>query len=159
MKEKVKRRNFHLTQVELGELKSKIKFVVEQEDLLLGLEANSISDFETKINALTKFTNPMASANAFGKEAEYKRLLELETLIDGKLSSKDLTKTKELKPPIIEKIIDKHTEFYTETELATKQTLQDLMLTYNSLSLEDRKHIGYNRANELAFNIYSELRF
>ena len=159
MKEKVKRRNFHLTQVELGELKSKIKFVVEQEDLLLGLEANSISDFETKINALTKFTNPMASANAFGKEAEYKRLLELETLIDGKLSSKDLTKTKELKPPIIEKIIDKHTEFYTEDEQATKKTIETIMQTFNGLSIENRKQVVFNRSGELSYTPFSELRF
>jgi hypothetical protein len=33
------------------------------------------------------------------------------------------------------------------------------MQTYNSLSLENRQHIAFNRSNELAFNIYSELRF
>ena len=96
-----KRTNGHYIQVEIEQLKSKIPFVVEMEDLLLQLEADSIADFETKINALTKFTNPMASANAFGKEPEYKRLLELETLIDGKLSSGDLNKSKDLQSYLI----------------------------------------------------------
>jgi len=156
---KVKRKNGHLIQVELEQLKKVVPLLVEQEDLLLQLEANSIEDFEKNINELTGFTNAIVSANAFGKEAEYKRLLELETLINGKLSSKDLMKSKELKSAVIAKVIDKHTEFYTPAELSAKKTLQDLMQTYNSLSLENRQHIAFNRSNELAFNIYSELRF
>ena len=156
---KVKRKNGHLIQVELEQLKKVVPLLVEQEDLLLQLEANSIEDFEKNINELTGFTNATVSANAFGKEAEYKRLLELETLIDGKLSSKDLTKSKDLKSAVITKVIDKHTEYYTPAELTAKKTLQDLMQTYNSLSLENRQHIAFNRSNELAFNIYSELRF
>jgi hypothetical protein len=154
-----KRENGHLIQVELEQLKKVVPLLVEMEDLLLQLEADSISDFETQINKLTNFTNATVSANAFGKEAEYKRLLELETLIDGKLSFKDLMKSKELKSSVIASVIDKHTEYYTPAELTAKKTLQDLMQTYNSLSLENRKHIAFNRSNELAFNIYSELRF
>ena len=156
---KVKRKNGHLIQVELEQLKKVVPLLVEQEDLLLQLEANSIEDFEKNINALTGFTNATVSANAFGKEAEYKRLLELETLIDGKLSSKDLTKSKDLKSAVIAKIIDKHTEFYTPAELSAKKTLEDLMQTYNSLSIENRKQIGFNYSNELLYTPFSELRF
>ena len=156
---KVKRKKDYEIQVELDQLKSKIPLVVEMEDLLLQLEANSISDFETKINALTKFTNPMASANAFGKEPEYKRLLELETLIDGKLSSGDLNKSKELKSALISGVIDKHTEYYSPAELTTKKTLEKLMQDFNKLSTENRQHIGFNRNSELAWTMYSELRF
>ena len=160
MKNKVKKRtNGHYIQIEMEQLKSKIPLVVEMEDLLLQLEANSISDFETKINALTKFTNPMASANAFGKEPEYKRLLELETLIDGKLSSGDLNKSKELKSALISGVIEKHTEYYTPGELTTKKTLEKLMQEFNKLSTENRQHIGFNRNSELAWTMYSELRF
>ena len=159
-KRKVKKReNGHLIQVELAEIKKIVPLLVEQEDLLLQLEAKSIENFEKNINELTGFTNAMVSANAFGKEAEYKRLLELETLIDGRLSSKDLMKSKELKSSVIASVIDKHTEYYTTEELITKNTLQDLMHTYNSLSFENRQQIGFNRSKELSFTIYSELRF
>mgnify|MGYP003654003929 FL=1 len=156
---KVKRKNGHLIQVELEQLKKLVPLLVEQEDLLEQLEAKSIEDFETQINKLTNFTNATVSANAFGFEAEYKRLLELETLIDGKLSFKDLMKSKELKSSVIASVIDRNTEYYTPAELTAKKTLQDLMQTYNSLSLENRQHIAFNRSNELAFNIFSELRF
>ena len=145
--------------MELAEIKKIVPLLVEQEDLLLQLEAKSIEDFEKNINELTSFTNAMVSSAAFGKEAEYKRLLELETLIDGRLSSKDLMKSKELKSSVIASIIDKHTEYYTPEELITKNTLQDLMHTYNSLSFENRQQIGFNRSKELSFTIYSELRF
>ena len=141
-----KRTNGHLIQVELEQLKKVVPLLVEQEDLLLQLEAKSIEDFEKNINELTGFTNAMVSANAFGKEAEYKRLLELESLIDGKLSSKDLMKSKELKSSVIASIINKHTEYYTPEELIAKNTLQDLMHTYNNLSLENRQQIGFNRS-------------
>ena len=156
---KVKRKNGHLIQVELEQLKKVVPLLVEQEDLLLQLEAKSIENFEKNINELTGFTNAMVSANAFGKEAEYKRLLELETLIDGKLSSKDLMKSKELKSSVIASIIDKHTEFYTEEELIAKQTLEKLMQTFNGLSLENRKHVAFRLNNELSFTPFSELRF
>ena len=159
-KRKVKKReNGHLIQVELAEIKKIVPLLVEQEDLLLQLEAKSIENFEKNINELTSFTNAMVSSAAFGKEAEYKRLLELETLIDGRLSSKDLMKSKELKSSVIASVIDKHTEYYTPEELITKNTLQDLMHTYNSLSFENRQQIGFNRSKELSFTIYSELRF
>ena len=160
MKNKVKKRtNGHYIQIEMEQLKSKIPLVVEMEDLLLQLEANSISDFESKINALTKFTNPMASANAYLKATEYVRLLELETLIDGKLSSGDLNKSKDLKSSVIASVIEKHTEYYTPAELTTKKTLEKLMQEFNKLSTENRQHIGFNRNSQLAWTMYSELRF
>ena len=159
MKKVKKRTNGHLIQVELEQLKKVVPLLVEQEDLLLQLEAKSIEDFEKNINELTSFTNAMVSANAFGKEAEYKRLLELETLIDGRLSSKDLMKSKELKSSVIASIIDKHTEFYTEEEQQVKQTLEKLMQTFNNLSLENRKHVAFRLNNELSYTPFSELRF
>jgi len=156
---KKKRTNGHLIQVELEQLKQVVPLLVEQEDLLLQLEAKSVEDFEKNINELTGFTNATVSANAFGKESEYKRLLELETLIDGKLSSKDLTKSKDLKSSVIASVIDKHTEFYTEEEQQTKQTLEKLMQTFNRLSLENRKQIAFNYSSELSYTPFSELRF
>ena len=154
-----KRENGHLIQVELEQLKTVAILVAEMDDLLEGLEAKSIEDFESQINKLTGFTNTTVSANAFGKEAEYKRLLELETLIDGRLSSRDLTKSKDLKSSVIASVIDKHTEFYSEEEQATKKTLETIMQTFNSLSLENRKQIAFNYSSELSYTPFSEFRF
>ena len=154
-----KRQNGHLIQVELEHLKKIAIMVAEMDDLLEGLEAKSIEDFEKNINELTGFTNATVSANAFGKETEYKRLLELETLLDGKLFSKDLTKSKDLKSSVIASVIDKHTEFYTENEQETKQTLETIMNSFNSLTLESRKQIAFNRSGELSYTPFSELRF
>ena len=159
MKKVKKRTNGHLIQVELEQLKKVVPLLVEQEDLLLQLEAKSVEDFEKNINELTGFTNATVSANAFGKEAEYKRLLQLEMLIDCRLSFKDLDKSKNLKSAVISKIIDKHTEWYSEEEQQTKQTLEKLMQTFNSLSLENRKQIAFNYSSELSYTPFSELRF
>ena len=159
MKKVKKRTNGHLIQVELEQLKQVVPLLVEQEDLLLQLEAKSVEDFEKNINELTGFTNATVSANAFGKEAEYKRLLQLEMLIDCRLSFKDLDKSKNLKSAVISKIIDKHTEWYSEEEQQTKQTLEKLMQTFNSLSLENRKQIAFNYSSELSYTPFSELRF
>ena len=154
-----KRENGHLIQVELEHLRKLAIMVAEMDDLLEGLEAKSIEDFEKNINELTGFTNAMVSSAAFSLEDEYKRLLELEILIDGKLSSKDLDKSKNLKSSVIASIIDKHTEFYTEDEQATKQTLETIMNSFNSLTLESRKQIAFNRSGELSYTPFSELRF
>ena len=154
-----KRTNGHLVHQELEALRKAVPLLVEMQDLLEQLESKSISEFETTINKLTKFTNPMASANAYSKATEYVRLLELETLIDGKLSSGDLNKSKELKSALISGVIDKHTEYYSPAELTTKKTLEKLMQEFNKLSTENRQHIGFNRNSELAWTMYSELRF
>ena len=154
-----KRENGHLIQVELEHLRKLAIMVAEMDDLLEGLEAKSIEDFEKNINELTSFTNAMVSSAAFSLEDEYKRLLELEILIDGKLSSKDLDKSKNLKSAVISKIIDKHTEFYSEDEQATKKTLETIMQTFNNLSLENRKNVAFRLNNELSFTPFSELRF
>ena len=156
---KVKRKNGHLIQVELEQLKTVAILVTEMDDLLEQLEANSIEDFEKNINELTGFTNATVSANAYSKSTEYLRLLELETLIDCRLSSKDLTKSKDLKSAVISKIIDKHTEFYTEDEQATKKTIETIMQTFNGLSIENRKQVVFNRSGELSYTPFSELRF
>ena len=154
-----KRSNGHLISVELENLKKLVPLVVEMDSLLDNLESSSVSDFEDSINAKTGFVNSMMSATAHGFDKEYTRILELEKLIEGKLSSKDLTKTKEIKPAIISEIIDKHTEFYSTTELKTKQSLENVIKEFNSLTPDERRQIGLNRSHELAFNIYSELRF
>ena len=70
-----------------------------------------------------------------------------------------LTKSKDLKSSVIASVIEKHTEYYTPGELTTKKTLEKLMQDFNKLSTENRQHIGFNRNSELAWTMYSELRF
>jgi hypothetical protein len=99
----------------------------------------------------------MISAQAFNLEAQYKRLLELEKQINGKLKSEDLTSTKELKSSVIANIKEKHTIYYTTAELKLKTRLEKIIKDFNGLSFNDRKNIGLNRSGELAFTVYSSL--
>ena len=154
-----KRTNGHLVQIELEALRKAVPLLVEMQDLLEQLESKNISEFETTINKRSGFVNSLMSASAYGKEAEYSRLLELEKQINNRLTSEDLTKSKELKSSVIAKVIDSHTEFYTETEQKTKKTLEGLMKSFNSLTIEERQNIGFNRNSQLAWTMYSELRF
>ena len=156
---KIKRKKNYEIQVELDQLEKLVLLIVEKEDLLEQLESKSISEFETNINKLTGFTNPTASANAYSKATEYLRLLELEKLIDGKLSSTDLTSEKCLKRSVISGVINKHTEYYSPAELTTKKTLEKLMQEFNELSTENRKQVVFNRSGELSYTPFSELRF
>tara|TARA_R110000787_G_scaffold80768_1_gene175506 strand:+ start:16 stop:501 length:486 start_codon:yes stop_codon:yes gene_type:complete len=142
---------------EINKLSKVITQVVEMDDLLEQVEAESIKEFEDNVNALTNFTNPMISAQAFNLDGHYKRLLELEKLIDGKLTSNDLTASKELKKSYVSNITEKHTEYYEEADLKLIDTLNDVMKQYNTLSLSDRQQIGYNQSYELIFNPMSNL--
>ena len=154
-----KRTNGYLVHQELEALRKAVPLLVEMQDLLEQLESKSISEFETTINKRSGFVNSLMSASAYGKEAEYSRLLELEKQINNRLTSEDLTKSKELKSSVIAKVIDSHTEYYSPAELTTKKTLEKLMQEFNKLSTENRQHIGFNRNSELAWTMYSELRF
>ena len=157
-KRKVKKVNEHLVVKEIAGL-NKIKIlVVEFADLLKKLESSSIGEFELKVNEKTKFLNPMISAMAFNLDSEYKRLLELEKLIENRLSIDDLTASKELKSTLIATLREKHTEYYNDEELESKKLLESIMKSYNELSQIQRQQIGFNRSYELIFSPFSELR-
>ena len=158
MKRKIKKIYQHRIDEEIKELSKVIELVVEFNDLLNQLESKSIGEFELKINEQSGFVNAMMSATAFGKDAKYKRLLELENLIDGRLSLNDLNTNKTLKKRVLDDVIDKHTEYYSEHEIRTKDILDKIIQMHNTLSLEDRKHIGYDRTGSLVFNPFSDLR-
>tara|TARA_R110000782_G_C14629159_1_gene394212 strand:+ start:146 stop:634 length:489 start_codon:yes stop_codon:yes gene_type:complete len=155
---KVQKINNHLISNEILELNKLIPLVVEFDDLLNQLEVSSIKDFESKINKKTKFTNAIVSSMAFGLESEYRRLLELQTLIDGKLSVSNLNDEKELKSEVIKAISEKHTTYYSTADLKLKKILEDIMNGYNALSLEQRQQIGFNMVNELIYNPFSSLK-
>ena len=155
---KVKKQNEHKIRVELEELEKVVPLVVEYQDLLNQLECDSIGEFELKVNERTKFTNALMSATAFGHEEEYSRLLELEKLIDGRLSTSDLSPSKGLKSYIAKRVREKHTEYYTDYDLKLKNTLDKIIKMHNSLEPSDRKNIGYNRTGELVFSPFSLLK-
>ena len=157
-KRKVKKVNEHLFTREVAELNNVKILVVEFNDLLKQLESSSIGEFEIKVNEKTKFTNPVLSASAFGLESEYMRLIELEKLIDNRLSADDLTASNDLKSTLIATLREKHTLYFSEEELKVKATLEDVMEKYNSLTYNQRKNIGYNISGELMFSPFSELR-
>ena len=67
-----------------------IKYLVESIDILKDLEVDSLEQLELNLNKKTGFKNPHISASAMSVETEYNRLLQLENLIDNRISIKDL---------------------------------------------------------------------
>jgi hypothetical protein len=152
---KIKKVQEHQFNVEVAELNKVVKLVVESEDLLLGLEVKSLGELELKLNERSGFTNPMASANAYGLEPQYKRLLELEKLINNRLSSDDLTSSKTLKSTVIDKIREKYTTYFTEKELQDKKVLDSIIKQFNSLDRTVRQQVGVMRNGEMNFTPFS----
>jgi predicted RND superfamily exporter protein len=148
----------HKISQELETLNKLVVLVIETDDILEKLEVNSISEFEESINKKSGFVNSLMSATAYGKDAEYKRLLHLEKLIDNRLRSEDLTASKELKSTLVASITEKHTTYYSTEDLKLKKTLEEITVKYNSLNLEQRQHIAFNRYNELAYKPFSNLK-
>ena len=158
-KRKVKKVNEQLITKEISELNKFVVLVVETDDLLEQLEAKSISEFEDSINKKSGFVNSLMSATAYGKDTEYKRLLELEKLIDSRLTSEDLDGSKELKSSVIANITEQNTEYYSDAEMKAKKVLEKVMKDFNALSQTERKQIGFSRSSELVYSPFSNLRF
>ena len=158
-KRKVKNVNDQLINREITELKKLIVLVVETDDLLENLEVQSISEFENFINEKSGFVNAMMSATAYGKDTEYKRLLELEKLIDSRLTSEDLDGSKELKSSVIANITEQNTEYYSDAEMKAKKVLEKVMKDFNKLSYIERQQVVFSHSKELVYNPFSNLRF
>ena len=118
-----------------------------------------VGEFEDSINKKSGFVNAMMSATAFGKDAEYKRLLELEKQINRRLSIEDLTSAMELKSSVIANIKEMHTEYYSDDEMKAKTVIEKVMKDFNALSHTERNQIGFNHSAELIYSPFSYLRF
>ena len=156
-KKEIKRQDTHLLNVELNQLKDLIPLVKEYKSLLKELEVSSVAEFELKINERSGFVNASMSATAYGLEIPYKRLLEMQKSLDGKLSLEDLTPTNKLKPTIIEKITDRNTVYFTDAELKTKAELNKLKEIFNKLDFDVRRNMMIDRSFRLdhsPFSIY-----
>ena len=154
----VKKLNEHLINVELHELEELIPSLIEFKTILKELDSATIQDFELKVNKTTKFNNPNMAAAALGHETQYKRLLELETIIGGKLTQTDLNAKNELSSTLISKVKEEYTVYFTPGELKVKNDLDKVIKIYNSLDYQYRQQIGFNLKNELAYSPFSELR-
>jgi len=154
----VKKLNQHLINVELHELEKLIPFVTETTKIFKELGTATIQDFELKVNKATKFNNPTMAASALGFETQYKRLLELENLIGGKLTQADLNANNQLTNNLISKVKEEHTVYFTPGELKVKNDLDKVIKIYNSLDHQYRQQIGFNLKNELAYTLFSDLR-
>lgn len=157
--QKKEEKKFHQVkfQQELEQLNNAVKYVIESNAILLKLDSETIEAFENKINTKTQFVSARLSSEALGLEDEYKRLLELEKLIENKLSINDLSKG-EIKKSVIDRLRLKHTEFLSDEEVQTKKKLNKILKLYNDLGPEEKNHIGFNRQQKLVFNPFSSLR-
>jgi len=158
-KRKVKNVNDQLIKKEIDKLNELIVLVVESKDLLEQLGSISISEFEDSINKKSGFVNALMSATAYGKDLEYKRLLELETQINRRLSIEDLTSEMELKSSVIANIKEMNTTYYSDAEMKAKTVLEKVMKDFNTLSHTERNQIGFNHSAELIYSPFSYLRF
>ena len=158
MSKEIKRVNEHLISVKLEELQKLVPFITETKKILKELDSESIQDFEMKVNEKMKFNNPNMAAAALGYEAQYKRLLDLEKLIGGKLTQTDLTDNNQLSSTLISKIKEKFTTYFTNEELTVRKELDLVIKTYNNLDFKDRQHIGFNSQRQLGYTPFSEFR-
>ena len=154
----VKKINQHKIDVELEELQNLIPFLTEQQNILKQLECKNLAEFELKLNGKTGFVNTLLSASALGLDKPYNRLLGIEKVIYGRLSTDDLTNDRKLKNSVKEAIKEKHTIYYTERELQVKNDLDKIIKIYNSLDFAERGNIVLNLKRELAYNPFSEYR-
>jgi len=157
-KKEIKKINQHLISVKLEELQKLVPFIKEKNNILIELNSESIQDFELKVNKATKFVNATMSASALGFETQYKRLLELENLIGGKLTQADLNAKNELSNNLISKVKEKFTTYFTDEELTVRKELDQVIKIYNALDFKDRQHIGFNSQRQLGYTNFSELR-
>jgi len=148
----VKAQDTHLIRVELSELEALIPMILKKNKLLQELEVSSISEFEEKLNEQTGWVNTMMSCSALGYENQYKQLLSLENLIDGKLSANDLTKLNKLKQTIIQEITEKNTVYFTEDEIEVRAELRKIRDAFNDLDFQARKHLLMDNRNQKLMN-------
>lgn len=148
----------HLINIDLEELQKLVPIVKEYHNILNQLDCQTIEDFELKVNDKTGFVNTIMSASALGFENQYKRLLELKKEINSKLSISDITATNQLESGLITEIKEKHTAYFTPSELKVKENLDKVIKIYNSLDYKNRKEIGFNLSGELSYSPFSEYR-
>ena len=159
MNKTIKNINHAGNRSELSNVSRLIPLVLEMGSLLKELKSSDSADYATKVNKKSGFVNSLMSATAYGQENEYKRLLELETLISGKLSITDLDGAKGLKASVVDSIKESFTTYYSDEEMRAKKILEKVIDNYNSLPQQYRSQVALNNlTGELSYKPFSDLR-
>lgn len=130
-KEMLKSFNEHMYNVKLQELQKLIPTAVELKELLKYFKSESVAEAQFKLCEQTGFKNAEMSAKAMAQETEYSRLLELESILKGKLSIYNLTSLNELKSSFKEQLKEEFSTYYSEDEFKAVQELEQIKKQYN----------------------------
>ena len=154
----LKHYNEHKANVEISELKNKyLPLAIEYVNLLKELDVKSVAEFEFKINEKSGFVSARLSAEAYGLNNQYARLLELENTLDGKLSLQDLTKQNDIKLKKLDEIREKHSTYFSDEEYKSRQELEEVMAKFNAIPRNYRKLVGFNYSQELSYTPFANL--
>ena len=82
--------------------------LIEKIDLLKQLDVKNLTELEEYILNSTGFKNVQMSAMAIGVEQEYNRILEIDKLLQDKISFNDLNKDYSFKKPFLDELKTKH---------------------------------------------------
>jgi len=156
MKKQLKKFNEAKYNIELKQINDIIKYLVESIDILNGLGVDSLEQLEVNLNKQTGFKNPHISASAMSVEIEYNRLLQLEKLIDNRISGKDLNADFSIKKLFLKNLKEKHSVYYTDAELNDLSTLKYVVSKYNELPIDLRGQLIIN-INGMQINPFSYL--
>ena len=153
MTKKVRRFNDFSFQLELTELNKKLEAYREMQKAIKELEpdANNLEELNILLNKKTKFENPRMSAMAFNAENQYDLIVLLNKETQG-INAKDLTKDFKLTEEAVQRIKEKHTEYYTDEEINARKVLDNIIEAYNKLPMEYRRLIGFNYAFKLQYS-------
>lgn len=153
---KLKKFNEAKYNIELKQINEVVKYLVESLDILESLEVENLEQLEAKLNKQTGFKNPNMSAVAMAVETEYNRLLQLEKLIDNRITLKDLNADFNIKKSFLNNLKEKHSIYYTDKELHDLNTLKNVSDSYNKLPIELRGQLVINM-NGMQINPFSYL--
>ena len=156
-KKEIRTFNSHAFEVRINELKTKyLPLVVEYKEILKKVGCRSRGEFQTFLNSKSSFTNTRLNAMGVGLENEWDRLLELEIILDGHLTPKQVTPQNEIKAELIEEIREQFTTYFTKEQLALKNKLEKIMKLYNELPNHQRQLV-FNRSGELQLNPFNTI--
>ena len=131
--------------IELKQINEVVKYLVESLDILESLEVENLEQLEAKLNEQTGFKNANMSAVAMAVETEWNRLLQLEKLVDNRITLKDLNADFSIKKSFLKNLKEKHSIYYTDKELDDLNTLKNVSDSYNKLPIELRGQLVINR--------------
>jgi hypothetical protein len=149
----IKKIDSYPLQVELHKYTELVKYVIEQRDLLEGVECKSLADFEAKLNKATGFVNANLSSQAMGQEVEHNRLTYIENLLtEVDLKDEDIDTEGNFKKAFTDALKEKHTIYFTKDEMIINKKIDSIIKSYNALDVSDRKKLIVNRSNQMQIN-------